>query len=64
MPYHALTHAERDTYNARKKLLEHLGDILRTKAVERERFRLEDDNSQGIRSKSLWITVTHIIACF
>ncbi|XP_052104362.1 ankyrin repeat and MYND domain-containing protein 1-like isoform X1 [Mytilus californianus] len=52
MPYHALTHAERDTYNARKKLLEHLGDILRTKAVERERFRLEDDNSQGIRSRS------------
>ncbi|XP_069103770.1 ankyrin repeat and MYND domain-containing protein 1-like [Argopecten irradians] len=52
MPYHALTHAERETYNARRKLLAHIGDILRTKAVERERRRLEDEISRGKRSRS------------
>ncbi|XP_021351487.1 ankyrin repeat and MYND domain-containing protein 1-like isoform X4 [Mizuhopecten yessoensis] len=52
MPYHALTHAERETYNARRKLLAHIGDILRTKAVDRERRRLEDEISLGKRSRS------------
>ncbi len=51
MPYHALTHAERETFNARRKLLGHMGDILRNKAVERERWRLEDEERQGRRSE-------------
>ena len=50
MPYHALTHAERETYNARRKLLAHLGDIMRVKAVERERRRLEEEERAGSRS--------------
>ncbi|XP_038049851.1 ankyrin repeat and MYND domain-containing protein 1-like isoform X2 [Patiria miniata] len=52
MPYHALTHSERDTYNARRKLLAHLGDILREAAVRRERERLEMEELGGIRSSS------------
>ncbi|XP_048250005.1 ankyrin repeat and MYND domain-containing protein 1-like isoform X2 [Haliotis rufescens] len=52
MPYHALTHAERETYNARKKLLAHVGDIMRGKAVERERRRLEEEFREGQRSSS------------
>ena len=51
MPYHALTPAERETYNARRKLLGHLGDILRTKAVEREMVRMEEEEQEGCRSK-------------
>ncbi|XP_071484320.1 ankyrin repeat and MYND domain-containing protein 1-like [Diadema antillarum] len=52
MPYHALTHAERDTYNARRKLLSHLGEILREAAVRRERERLDKEDREGIRSLS------------
>jgi hypothetical protein len=52
MPYHALSHAERETFNARRKLLAHLGDILRMKAVERERERLEEDDAAGRCSES------------
>ncbi|KAL3848172.1 hypothetical protein ACJMK2_019046 [Sinanodonta woodiana] len=52
MPYHALTHDERETYNARRKLLAHMGDILRTKAVEREKKRHENERSEGRRSAS------------
>ncbi|XP_022095242.1 ankyrin repeat and MYND domain-containing protein 1-like isoform X2 [Acanthaster planci] len=52
MPYHALTHSERDTYNARRKLLAHLGDILREAAVRRERERLEMEELGGVRSTS------------
>ncbi|XP_071797994.1 ankyrin repeat and MYND domain-containing protein 1-like isoform X4 [Asterias amurensis] len=52
MPYHALTHSERDTYNARRKLLAHLGDILRGAAVKRERQRLEMEEFGGNRSMS------------
>ena len=51
MPYHALTHAERETFNARRQLLAHLGDILRGKAVERERARLEAEERIGRNSK-------------
>ncbi|XP_052215690.1 ankyrin repeat and MYND domain-containing protein 1-like isoform X2 [Dreissena polymorpha] len=51
-PYHALTHAERETFINRKKLLEHIGDIMRTKAVEREKRRLEDEHLDGVRSVS------------
>nr|KAG5697582.1 hypothetical protein BaRGS_019803 [Batillaria attramentaria] len=52
MPYHALTPQERETYNARKKLLAHLGDILRGKAVEREKKRREEEERIGRRSAS------------
>lgn len=51
MPFHALSHSERATYQARKKLLEHIGNILRTKAVEREKTRMDDEISSGRRSK-------------
>ncbi|XP_065925603.1 ankyrin repeat and MYND domain-containing protein 1 isoform X10 [Magallana gigas] len=52
MPFHALSHSERATYQARKKLLEHIGNILRTKAVEREKTRMDDEISSGRRSRS------------
>lgn len=51
MPYHALTPAERDTYNARKRLLAHVGDIMRVKAVEREKQRIADEEKVGVRSE-------------
>ena len=50
MPYHALTPAERETFNARRRLLAHLGDIIRQKATEKERQRLEDEERMGRRS--------------
>ncbi|XP_078310811.1 ankyrin repeat and MYND domain-containing protein 1-like isoform X2 [Crassostrea virginica] len=52
MPFHALSHSERATYQARKKLLEHIGNILRTKAVEREKSRMDEEISSGRRSRS------------
>ncbi|XP_062566386.1 ankyrin repeat and MYND domain-containing protein 1-like, partial [Saccostrea cucullata] len=52
MPFHALSHSERATYQARKKLLEHIGNILRTKAVEREKMRMDEEVSSGRRSRS------------
>nr|XP_002733450.1 PREDICTED: ankyrin repeat and MYND domain-containing protein 1-like [Saccoglossus kowalevskii] len=52
MPYHALTHSERDTYNARRKLLAHMGDLLREAAVNREQRRLEQEEYDGRRSTS------------
>ena len=55
MPYHALTHAERETFNARRKLLAHLGDILRTKAVEREKRRIEEEENSGQRSRHIFL---------
>lgn len=51
-PYHALTHSQRETFINRRKLLEHIGDILRTKAVEREKRRLDDEQRDGVRSVS------------
>ncbi|ESO88630.1 hypothetical protein LOTGIDRAFT_125797, partial [Lottia gigantea] len=53
MPYHALTHAERETYNARRKLLGHIGDIMRVKATEREKQRMEDELREGLKSAPL-----------
>lgn len=50
MPYHALNHAERETFNARRRLLAHVGDILREKAVVRERTRLAEEEQAGRRS--------------
>ncbi|XP_048745481.2 ankyrin repeat and MYND domain-containing protein 1-like isoform X4 [Ostrea edulis] len=52
MPFHALSHSERATYQARKKLLEHIGNILRTKAVEREKMRMDEEICSGRRSRS------------
>jgi hypothetical protein len=54
MPYHALTASERETYNARRKLLAHMGDILRIKAVDREKRRLIEEDERGVRSKDLF----------
>ncbi|KAK6167259.1 hypothetical protein SNE40_021334 [Patella caerulea] len=50
MPYHALTHAERETYNARRKLLGHVGDIMRIKATEREKQKMEEELKGGRKS--------------
>ena len=33
-PYHSLTHSERDTFNARRELLSHLGKRFREKMIE------------------------------
>ncbi|KAH9509404.1 Ankyrin repeat and MYND domain-containing protein 1 [Bulinus truncatus] len=52
MPYHALTPTERETYNARRRLLGHVGDIMRIKAVEREKKRISDEEKVGARSQS------------
>lgn len=51
MPYHALTHSERETYNARRKLLAHIGDILRDKSVKKDMHRLKDEENKVARSK-------------
>ena len=45
MPYHALNAAERETFNARRQLLFHMGNLLRAKAVDRERQRFEEDRT-------------------
>lgn len=50
MPYHALAPADRDTFNARHRLLGHLGHLLRQKAVERETERFQEEDEQGIQS--------------
>ena len=52
MPYHALSYSERETYNARRRLLAHMGDVVRQKCIERERKRLEDELVQGLQCKS------------
>jgi len=52
MPYHALSYSERETYNARRRLLGHMGDVVRLKCVEREQKRLEDEIAAGIPCKS------------
>ncbi|PVD19092.1 hypothetical protein C0Q70_21651 [Pomacea canaliculata] len=52
MPYHALTHSERETYNARRKLLAHIGDILRDKSVKKDMHRLKDEENKVARSIS------------
>ncbi|XP_078522575.1 ankyrin repeat and MYND domain-containing protein 1 isoform X2 [Lissotriton helveticus] len=36
-PYHALSHGERNTINARKQLLEHMGDLVREAATRKEK---------------------------
>lgn len=51
-PYHALSYQERDTYNARKRLLSHLGSLLRDAAVKMERDKLRRESRFGVRSRS------------
>lgn len=51
MPYHALTGPERDIFNARRTLLEHLGYHLRCAAVECERRRTLANEESGIFSE-------------
>ena len=41
MPYHALTYAERETFNSRRGMLAHLADLLREKATEIQREQNE-----------------------
>lgn len=36
-PYHALSATERDCYNARREMLDHLGDLLRTQVLKKEK---------------------------
>ncbi|XP_069069992.1 ankyrin repeat and MYND domain-containing protein 1 isoform X1 [Pleurodeles waltl] len=36
-PYHALSHVERNTINARKQLLEHMGDLVREAVTSKEK---------------------------
>lgn len=47
MPYHALNPAERLIYNSRRELLAHIGSVLRLKAVEREKRKIEEEQRSG-----------------
>ena len=47
MPYHALSPAERETFNARRGLLSHLGELLRISAVAKEKERMHEERQQG-----------------
>eukprot|EP00794_Sanderia_malayensis_P010982 gene10982-12145_t len=44
-PYHALSALERACHNTRKEVLEHLGNLLRTAALKREKEMLENELS-------------------
>jgi len=62
VPYHALTGPERDTFNERRALLEHLSFLLRAAAVERERRRAFADEHSGRTSKhSVYYLLVHLI---
>jgi ankyrin repeat protein len=52
VPYHALTGSERETFNARHKLLEHIGHRLRQQAIEQERQRLLEEEKAGKLSRN------------
>ncbi|KAK2171203.1 hypothetical protein NP493_1089g00009 [Ridgeia piscesae] len=52
MPYHALSPAERETFNARRGLLSHLGELLRISAVAKEKERMHEERQQGRMSRS------------
>lgn len=51
VPYHALAPADRETYNGRNKLLEHLAQLLRKQAVEEETKRFKAEDELGIQSE-------------
>ncbi|XP_075260391.1 ankyrin repeat and MYND domain-containing protein 1-like isoform X2 [Convolutriloba macropyga] len=52
LPYHALSPAERDIFNARKDLLTHLGNLLRRTVVKKEYERLVREEQENDRSVS------------
>jgi len=52
LPYHALSPAERDSFNARKDLLTHLGNLLRRTVVRKEYERLVREEQENDRSVS------------
>lgn len=52
VPYHALAPADRETFNARKRLLEHLGHLQRQKAVERETKRFQTEDELGVQKQN------------
>lgn len=49
-PFHSLTTSERQTFVERQQFLAHIANLLREKAVRRERARLDTWRAQGIRS--------------
>ena len=51
LPYHALSPAERDIFNARKDLLTHLGNLLRRTVVKKEYERLVREEQENDRSE-------------
>jgi len=59
VPYHALTGAERETYNARRRLLECLGRHLRHAAVERQRCRMLADKHAATTGASVLHSFLH-----
>lgn len=48
-PYHALTVAERDCYNARREMLDHLGDLLRTQVLKKEKELIDKQIEEAER---------------
>ena len=46
-PYHALTSYEREIYIARRKMLDHLADLLRTHVLKKEKKLLEEQLSRA-----------------
>jgi len=57
MPYHALTDPERDVFNARRALLEHLGHLVRSAAARHDRHRMLTDEQSAAFSESYILTV-------
>ncbi|XP_048398440.2 ankyrin repeat and MYND domain-containing protein 1 isoform X1 [Stegostoma tigrinum] len=56
-PYHALTHKEREIYNARHQLLKFLSDPLRKASIARERKRFDEIIQQNIQSRDSSVTL-------
>lgn len=48
-PYHALTVTERECYNARREMLDHLGDLLRTQVLKKEKELIEKQLEEAER---------------
>ena len=51
LPYHALSPVERETFNARRDLLTHLGNLLRRTVVRKEYERLVREEHDDDRSE-------------
>lgn len=48
-PYHALSVTERECYNARREMLDHLGDLLRTQVLKKEKELIEKQIEEAER---------------